>query len=133
MSLIDDAALAETAKEIILGTGRTVTFVRFSEEVDDTAKPWRGTTAARSTPAETLETAATFVPPTGAGLGLKTLDAEWVKRSQQICLVAPGTSETADLSTFDELLDGVTRWKITGVETLKPQNVVLLYFVGVKR
>lgn len=40
----------------------------------------------------------------------------------------------ADLSEYNELIDSdSTRWRIEKVQTLKPGNVTLLHFVGVKR
>jgi hypothetical protein len=134
MALFNETTIANLAKSLIEQSGRNVTFVKLSSSVDDSAKPWRGATTARSAPSASTDAYATFVPPSGAAeLGLSTQDVEWVKRSEQICLVALGADSTVDLATYDELLDGSQRWKITGIETLKPANTILLYFVGVKR
>jgi hypothetical protein len=134
MALFNETTIANLAKSLIEQSGRNVTFVKLSSSVDDSAKPWRGTTTVRSAPSASTDAYATFVPPSGAAeLGLSTQDVEWVKRSEQICLVALGADSTVDLATYDELLDGSQRWKITGIETLKPANTILLYFVGVKR
>jgi hypothetical protein len=75
---------------------------------------------------------ATFVSPGDApSLGLKAIDADLLKRCQQICLIGP--EATFDLGTANEVLDGSVHWKIEFVATLKPGAIVLLYVIGVSR
>ncbi len=131
---VDYTALATTAKRLVDENGRSVTFRRLSRTLDDAAKPWRGSATPRTTVDATVEGFAVVVPPSAASaLGLSTTDSELVKRSEQIMIVALGSTSTDDLATFDEVLDGTELWKIQQVETLKPAATTLLYFVGVKR
>ena len=132
--MLDYVELANTAKQLVAESGREVTFVQFDTTPADADKPWDGPTEARATPDGTLTTIATFVHPSGAtSLGLKTLQETMVREAEQIMIVAPGPTVPEDLAMFQEVLDGSLRWKITGVETLRPGAVTLLYFVGVKR
>ena len=132
---IDYVKAATTAARLVSENGRSVTFLRLDQTIDDSAKPWRGTSNPRTVPDDTVTTSGVFVSPMegGALLGRTTTSIEWIKRSEQICIVALGATSTDDLSRFDELLDGTERWRITGVETLKPGSTTLLYFVGVAR
>ena len=131
----DYTNIATTAKRLVDKFGRSVTFRRLDRTtLDDAAKPWRGTATPRTTLDATVTAIAVIVPPSSASrLGLTTRDNELIKRSEQIMIVALGATSTDDLSTFDEVLDGTQLWKITTVETLKPGDTTLLYFVGVKR
>lgn len=125
---MDYVALAQTALELIKANGRQVTFRQLVDTPADSNKPWRG--AADPTAGGTTEAAwCVAVPPSSANqLGMSTTDNDLVKRSEQILIVAPGLNDLAD---FEEVIDGTVTYRITGVETLRPADVTLLYFVGV--
>ncbi len=128
--------LADTALRLVQDSGRDMTFRRLNRTPADVAKPWRGATAPRATAGlDTSVTAKAVVVPPGQSstLGFLAEDSELVKRSEQILLVALGSTSTVDLSTYDEVLDGATLWKIDLVQILKPGGTVLLFAVGVKR
>ena len=126
-------ALADKAKVLIATYGRSVTFLRLDRTVADADKPWRGATDPIGDAVE-LATKAVFVPPASATkLGLTTETGDLLKRSSSILIVALGATAPEDLSTYDVGEDGSRRWKIEGVETLKPADTTLLYFVGVSQ
>jgi len=127
--------LAADAKTLIEGTGRSVTFNRFDQSPANASKPWEGPADPIGTPDATATIYGTFVPPTdGRLLGLGGVDEDLLKRSEQICIVAPGTtSPPFDLLTANQVVDGTTKWKVTFTQTLKPGDVVLLYFIGVAK
>jgi hypothetical protein len=52
-----------------------------------------------------------------------------VKRAEQILIAVAD----ADIEDFDEVVDGSARWRVTGVEKLRPADTTLLFFVGVAR
>lgn len=123
----DYTALAATALRLVKDSGRLVQFRKLNSDPVDNAKPWRGA-ADPTVGGVTVDAYAVAVPPSSASaLGLSTSDSDLVKRSEQILIVAPAS---ADLAEFHEVIDGRT-WRITGVETLRPADTTLLYFVGV--
>lgn len=130
--MVETAPLIATAQRLITENGRSVTFVEFNSTPGDASKPWDAPTNPRTDPDSTLVLDAVFVSPTGAAsLGFKAETSDLVKRSEQIMIVSPGAA--IDLTIFQEIIDGSDRWKIVGVETLKPGNSVILNYVGVKR
>ena len=130
--MVETAPLIATAQRLITENGRSVTFVEFDSTPGDVAKPWGGPADPRSNPDSTLTVDAVFVNPSGAAsLGLSTETSDLVKRSEQILIVSPGAS--ADLTIYQEIIDGSDRWKIMGIETLKPGASVMINYVGVKR
>lgn len=126
---MDYAKLAATALRLIEATGRSVTFERLVKEAADPSKPWRG--AQEQAVDATLTQAATFVPPTGAGLGKETVTPEMLARVQQVCLVGP--SATFDLNRTSAIIDGGVKWMVDWVYELKPGSTSLLFAIGVKR
>jgi len=109
-----------------------VSLIRLNTTPTDATKPWRGNVAPRTTPAARLDVFAVFVDPAsvgrylGSGRSVDTLFSS----CEKVCMIAGD----ADLSEYNELIDSdSTRWRIEKVQTLKPGNVTLLHFVGVKR
>ena len=132
MADLDYAEIAAVAETLIDETGRDVTFIRWDQTEADATKPWKGPSNPRTTPDATDTVKATFVPISTAAssLGIKIEDADLLKRTSQVCLVAPASF---DLSTAQEIIDGAVHHRITFVEKLQPADVVLLYYVGVER
>lgn len=130
----DYTEIQGVAETLITEFGRSVTLEKFNETLQDAGKPYLGSADPRSSPLATVTISAAVVEPDSTvQLGIATKDSELVKRSEQVMIIAPGVSLAEDLATFDEVVDGSTRWKIQVVETLKPGPVILLYFVGVAR
>jgi hypothetical protein len=127
VALLDYAELVATVRELILGTGRTVTFGRMSAAVADSAKPWKP----GGTP-DAVDTHATFVPVGSAqDLGLMIVDDELARRTSQVCLVAPHAD--ADLRTFHTVTDSGVVWRIEWVQVLRPGDTELLIAMGVRQ
>lgn len=126
------ARLIVTAQRILASRGREVTLVSFNETPQNAAQPWKGPVDARGTPAAQLVVNAAFVPPSSQILlGLDTVVTDLLKRSEQICIVAPGA--TADLKIYQSISDGGQFWTIDEINELKPGNSVVLGFIGVSR
>lgn len=124
--------MATLAEELINEFGRDITFIRFDQAESDSNKPWLGPTDPRTTPNATADIRGIFVSPTG--MGLSTVDEDLLKRSDEICIVAPGVnSPPFDLATANEMIDNSVSKKVLFTETLKPGDVTLLYFLGVAR
>jgi len=130
--LVDYAELADTAKELVEGFGREVSFVKLNRTPADANIPWDGPADPR-VGATTEPGSAVFVEPSSATeLGISTTLLETLaKRSGAIMIAALGSTSTVDLMGYDEVVDGTVRWKIVGVEKLQPASTTLLYFVGV--
>jgi len=131
MAGIDYVEMAAVAQELIDDNGRDVTLIRFKQAPADANKPWEGPDNPRTTPDATTTVKGCFVPLAGSGLGKDTLDADILKRTNEVCLIGPGAG--FDLATADELIDNSIYKKITFVKTLKPAATVLLYYVGIER
>lgn len=133
--MIDYVEIAEIAKTTIDENGRDVTFIRFDQSESDVNKPWLGPTDPRATPDATATVKGIFVQPVAAAeLGLTTIDQDLLKRTSEILIVAPGaTAPPFDLATANEIVDEGVNKKIVFVETLRPNTLTLLYFVGVSR
>lgn len=127
----DYSGLRATAQRLVENFGRPVTFVLFEDDPADPAKPWRGAADPRSPAESEIAGSAVAVPPSSASqLGLRVDHVDFVKRSDQILIAFAET----DIEEYDEVLDsdGV-RYKIEGVEKLRPAETTLLFFVGVRR
>ena len=126
------AAQADLARRLVAARGREVSFIKLNATPADPAKPWRGAANPRAAPGDTASVPSVFVPPSSASqLGLSTVSEELLRRSTQIAICAPGSSSTDNLEEFDEVVDkDGSRWKITFVETLRPADVRIVYFVG---
>jgi hypothetical protein len=128
----DFAALATRLIERARANGlaRIVTLRRLDATPPDPQTPWLPPADPRAT-ATTLVVTGVFVDPSSAReLGLEAQLVDWLKRAQQIAIVA----STADLSTFSELVDtDASVWRIEGVSTLAPGPTRLVHFVGVSR
>lgn len=131
--IIDYAELAVTAKTLVEGTGRPVTFVQLDTTAADPARPHRGAATPRGAGATEVEGDAVAVPPSSATqLGISTLDEDFLKRAEQILIAIPDAG-SPELDNFDEVIDGSVRWKINAIQKLRPADVTLLYFMSVRR
>lgn len=132
-TVVDYAGIITTAQTLITANGRSVTFVAFDTTEADSSKPWNGPADPRSSPDATLALDAVFVPPGGvADLGRVDEVDDLLKRAEQVLICSPGAA--VDLTAYQEVLDSDnTRWKITGVKTLKPGGSIVLNYVGVRR
>jgi hypothetical protein len=125
---IDYNAKAALVASKIQQYGREVTFLKLDKTVADATKPWRGATDPIGN-AEELPVSIVSVDPTSlSSLGNSRKLQEMIKTSREI-MMAPATGALED---FDMVQDGIDRFRITGVEKLKPGNVTLLYYVGVE-
>lgn len=129
--MVDFVALAATAARLITENGRSVTFVALDETPAAPGQPWLGTPDPRAVPEATLVLNAAFVEPSSVvRLGLAFETSDFIKRADQIMIVAPGTN---DLEDFDEVQDSGTTWKIGDVRVLRPASTTVLAFVSVAR
>lgn len=126
---MDYATLVPLVRQLISATGRSVTFQRLSSTPSDPSKPWNG--PGTPTVAESVVTAATFVPPSGDSFGKEFLSSELLSRCEQVCLTAPNVSMA--LSSATVILDAAQRWSVAWVYELKPGDTTLLFAFGVKR
>lgn len=134
---VDYQKAAATALRLINENGRAVTLVKLGQVAADPAKPWRANPNNRVTPQAEQPATGVFVPASGSALGFLSEDNEMVKQSEQILLVAAAGVVGYKVEDFNEVVDPDdaidTRWRITGVELLKPGAVRILYAIGVKR
>ena len=122
----DYSVLATKAVTLVEKYGRSVVLVKYSKDITDPNKPWRG----GMTSTEVSTSGISVQPSSASQLGIMTVTENLAKRVDSIFLVAAGT---VDLSKYDEIKDGNTTWHIEISEMLRPGNTTLLYFFGVKR
>jgi hypothetical protein len=122
------AKLVERARA--RGLARVVTLRRLVATPPDPQTPWLPPADPRAG-AVTLSVTAVFVEPSSAReLGLNAELVDWLKRAQQVAIIA----STSDLSAFSELVDtDASLWRVVGVSTLAPGDTRLLHFLGVAR
>jgi len=126
---MDYASAAALAQRLIEKNGRLTSFERLESAVADVDKPWKG--AGSPSVAETVEQRAVFLPHSGVDdLGKYLADDELLRRCEQVLMTFVGT---ADLTTFQRVLDSGTAWKINWTRELKPGPTSLLYVMGVSR
>lgn len=126
---MDYAKAVALANRLINKNGRSVDVQRLSATASDPARPWKG--AGTPTVAQTVTAKAVFLPVSSLKeLGMTAVDDELLKRTHQVALLA---GNSVDLNAFNAFIDGVSRWRIEWVVTLKPAGIILLYAFGVSR
>lgn len=131
--MVDYNRLSQTASRLIKNNGRSITFVKLDSKPADPDRPWKGPTDNGETK---LALNGVFVPPnTVSQFGLQALGAgtefkDLITFSEQIIITAQGEE---DLREYTSVVDGDERWGVIGIQVLKPGDVTLLAFVGVRR
>lgn len=131
--MVDYVKLQKTAIRLIKKNGREITLIGLNETAADTSKPWKGPATGGETD---LIVSGVFVPPntvrqfglTALGEGTEFMDL--ITLSEQVIIIAQGD---IDIRTFTEVLDRSERWGIIGMQVLRPGDVTLLSFIGVRR
>lgn len=134
MSTFDYATLKTTVDALMTEFGRSVTLEQRSRAANNAAEPWKGPDPVAD-PNASLTTDAVFVPPntvrqfglTALGEGTEMIDL--VRFSEQIVIIA----QDADIRGYDTLVDGNVDWSIWGFQVLRPGDIYMLSFLGVRR
>jgi len=131
--MVDYVRLAATANRLIEKNGRSIQFVRLNEDPADPTKPWNGPAAGGE---GNLDLFGVFVPPNTVrqfgltALGEGTEFQDLLTMSEQVIITAQAEN---DLRLYTEVVDRSQRWGIIGLQVLRPADVTLLAFVGVRR
>lgn len=129
---INYVKLQATALRLITENGRTITLGRKSRNPADASEPWNGPTGADTT----LSISGVFVPPSSVrefglpALGEGTEYQDLLRFSQQIIIVAP---EDEDIRDYEYVTDRSENWGIVGTQVLRPGDLIMLGFIGVRR
>jgi hypothetical protein len=131
MSAFDYSRPLATAQRLVARFGRLVALQGVSAGPADANNPLAGPAPA---PDPISGIPAAFVEPVGLrSLGLSAQLQALFKNSTQIAIVAP-VSGTPDFLDMKFLIDSDNSiWKINAIETLKPGETIVLYFIGVAR
>lgn len=131
--MVDYVKLSATATRLLMKNGRTINLIRKDQTAADPAKPWDGTGVADTlTPIKAI-----FVPPNTVrqfgltALGHGTEFEDLIARSEQIAIVNPKVLELRDYIKVQEA--DFTEWGIIGLQVLKPGDIQLLAFIGIRR
>jgi len=127
---INYAALAITAQRLVTEAGRTVTLVRPSETPVDTTRPWNDKTADEDI---LVVPAVQLLPNSVRVFGLSALGEAGkldglLSVSELVYVVFAGES---DLKQYTFVRDGQD-YGIMATQSLKPANITLLGFIGVR-
>ena len=136
--MVDYARLSVTAKRLIDKNGRDLKLLKISDASKDSSKPWDGPVDIHNDTTdpildeESIDLKGVFVPPGEASkfLGEATDTENFLLFSEQVVMVAPGE---VDLREYSVVIDRDDRWGIEGIQVLRPADVTLLAFLGVKR
>lgn len=134
MSDVFYTKVAEKASQIITKFGRQVTLVAESRTPADPTKPWES-----PSPAEvTFELYGAFVPPNTVrqfgitALGLGTEFSDLMEMSEQVVILNNGNEDIRKYRIIRDSSDNAD-WGIIGIQQLKPGNIGIISFVGVRR
>lgn len=135
--MADYVKLLAVANKLINKNGRNIILQHEQRTPADPDKPWRGPQLEKDggTPVK-LPVRGVFVPPNTVrefgitSLGEGTLMEDMIAVSQQIVIIA-GTE--VDLRQFDTIKDRSESWGIKGLQVLRPGEITLLAFIGVRR
>jgi len=136
---INITRLAALAKRLIDENGRPITLQASSTTPIDPLKPWRGQTgiATENTPDQSVTATGVFLNQADEdnfGHVERDTDETLLKRGQQRVLVAfTDLVPSTDVSQFDILLDGTSKWRIVSANILQPGTVGVLYDFAVEQ
>lgn len=132
--MVDYVRLAAVSKRLIEANGRKLIMIRPNEVAGDINKPWNGPMdTAKQT---TVTISGVFVPPNTVrqfgltALGTGTEFEDLIAYSEQVAIVYP---EDHDLKQFTFMRDSGIDWNIIGLQVLRPGDIQLLAFIGVRR
>jgi len=131
------AKLQKTAQRLIDKNGRSITLVRQDRTNDNASRPWKNNADPSGAGAQKEIVKGVFVPPntvrqfglTALGQGAEIEDL--IANSENVIIISPG--DAYDVREFQEVIDGTETWGIVGTQILRPADLVLLGFLGVKR
>lgn len=132
--MVDFTKLAATADRLITKNGRVVTFVKAPAIKLDPAKPWKGPDYTEDE--ITLDLSCVFVTPNQVRIfGLSALGdsvgfQDMIAFSEQLIITFPGEN---NLREYQTVRDGAINWNVTAYQFLRPANLNLLAFAGVRR
>jgi len=132
LSTFDYAGLKADVDLLMTEFGRSITLRRTDRTPADAAQPWKGPSDPGTSVDVVLD--AVFVPPntvrqfglTALGEGTEVVDL--LRFSEQIVIVA----QDIDLRDYDQVIDTVP-YRIIGYQVLRPGDVYMLGFLGVRR
>lgn len=131
---MDYAAKLAKVKERIRAKGRQIKLSSLDPDSATPSKPWLGATDPRD-PLNTDSTTiyAVNVPMSSASsLGIRAEAVELYKDTQSVFIAEPGEDTPEDFDQYQIATDGSQEFKITFIEKLKPADLTLLYYIGVR-
>lgn len=133
MSTFDYASLRTTAQGLITKFGRSIVLRRTDRTPANSAQPWKGPADPGTNVDLTLD--GVFVPPNTVrefgitALGEGTEFRDMLQFSQQIVII----SQEVDIRQYETVVDGGAEWNVMATQVLRPGDVYMLGFIGVRR
>jgi len=130
---INYTKLATKAQQLITESGRTVALIRKNETPIDVTKPWNGSLSTPDT--ELIVPAVQVMPNAVRVFGLSALgDASrldgLISLSELVYIVFAGEN---DLHQYSQVLDEGVYYNIEATQSLRPAQITLVGFIGVRR
>lgn len=133
----DYTKVRNTAERLVNRFGRRVTLVRPTEVKENTNRPWKGpSTDADENPEFTFEVPCIQLLPNQvrifglAALGESQMLDGLISMSEYVYVVFQGET---DLRQFTFVRDGGVDYQIEATQALRPANITLLGYIGVRR
>lgn len=126
MSTVDYGPMIAKAKAAVIKYGRSIKLAKIDTDGHAT-NPWRPETVA--TEVSAAYSGLFFPPSQGAALGLNIEINDLLKRASEFVLVATDD----DISSYNLVIDGSSRYRIEGMERLKPGDRTILWILGVRQ
>lgn len=131
---MDYAAKLAKVKERIRANGKQIILSRLGEESADANKPWLSATDPRNQwqYPRTIIYAVNVPISSASSLGIRAEAVELYKDTQSVFISEPGEDTPEDFDQYQIVTDGSQEFKITFIEKLKPADLTLLYYIGVR-
>lgn len=133
----DYTRVRDTAERLVKRFGRTVTLVRPTEIKDDHDRPWKGPSVNSDVNPDTkLQVPAIQLLPNQVRIfGLSAIGESHmldglVSKSEYVYIIFQGE---VDIRQFTFVEDRAVTYQIEATQSLRPANVTLLGYIGVRR
>lgn len=127
---MDMNKMAATALRLVNKNGRGIILQRL-DQAPNPAQPWKG--PANPSPEFLRLPVRAVVVSAGSLLGARMVSDDLLRRVEKVAIVAPGPDMQDDLKVYGQVIDETVTWSAEWVEELKPADVRMLYYFGLKR
>jgi hypothetical protein len=134
MTAFDYTVFLDLSRSMLTDFGREIDLIKYTDTPSDAAKPWTAPSDPGAPVAASVTVMAVSLPPSSASeLGLSIQQDQLMQRSGAIYIAEPGTADPDNLGDYNAVRDEGRESKVLFVEHLRPNNLTILYFIGVEQ